>query len=653
MAQWRGEEPPLTEEAREPPAHAPEIGVDEPLLSTLHDDAHSESVATSDVSLSASAPSASAVDTIRIEPQKLDALMTLAGEMAVTTMRLARSLASVEELVGLWEEWDRDSAALRSLSSVALDTPSKKASENSLNKLARIQEREPERLERMGRLLGQLGRTSNEEITRLGLVADELDEAVRKMRLLPFSSLFNLFPRMVRDLSREQGKEVRLVVNKGDITADKHLLEEMKDPLMHLIRNAIDHGIESPEERLRQGKPRVATLFLNASQTATEVVMEIEDDGRGLDEDAIRRTALQKRLRPASEIAALTPAEVRMLIFAPGFSTSTLITDVSGRGVGLDVVHSNVERLNGTVSVESVPGRGCTFRLRTPITLATTHVLLVQVAQWIYALPAESVLEASLVSTGEIFALGSRPTISRSGQTISVAHLADMLDVPRTNAVTVAGKNNRGQVAPASQACVPIRVDEERCGLFVDALIDEQEVVVKPFGSVLQRVRNVSASTILSTGEICMVLNPRDLIKSALNKDAGLAGIKPSEIAERIKVILLAEDSITTRTQEKRILESAGYEVVTAVDGADAFKKLGTRLFDAVVSDIEMPNMNGLALAARIRQDSTYRELPIILVTSLASDEDRKRGSEVGANAYITKGNFEQQVLLDTLRRLV
>ena len=605
-----------------------------------------------DESLALVSPSTFTIDTIRVEPQKLDALMTLAGEMAVTTTRVERSLAAFDDLMALWEEWGRDAATLRSLSPALLDGLSHNMHQDSFKQIARFQAREPGRLERMGRILSQLERTSDEEVTRLGVVSGELNEAIRGMRLLPFSTLFNLFPRLVRDLSREQAKEVRLVVEGGAVTADKHLLEEVKDPLMHLIRNAIDHGIETPEERLRQGKPRLATLCLRASQTATDVVIEIADDGRGLDEEAIRRTALRKGLCSASEIAALSPPQVQMLIFSPGFSTSALITDVSGRGVGLDVVRTNVERIKGSVSVESDPGRGCTFQIQTPITLATTHVLLVQVAQWSYALPLEAVLKTSLVSPQSVFSIEGRPAMNQDGQPVPVAHLADLLQMPPA------------PLPPSSPTrhllpCILITIGTERLGLLVDALIDEQEVVLKPFGGMLRRVRNVSAATILSTGEICMVLNPKDLIKSAQKRGDVRAAIadRPSagtgEEAERKKVLLLAEDSITTRTQEKRILESAGYEVVTAVDGADAFNKLGTRLFDAVVSDIEMPNMDGLTLTARIRQDTKYKELPIILVTSLASDEDRRRGSEMGANAYITKGTFEQKVLLDTLRRLV
>ena len=603
------------------------------------------------------------IETIRVEPQKLDALMIMAGEMAVTTTRIARSLIVISDLVALREEWERDAGASRAFPTALSDGLAPGARHSPGEQFARFQERETGRLTRLGHLLKDLERTSDEGITRLGLVSDALDEAIRGMRLLPFSTIFSLFPRLVRDLSREQGKEVQFVVEGGTLAADKHLLEEMKDPLMHLLRNAIDHGIELPDERIRQGKPREATLRLRAYQTASRVVLEISDDGRGLDEEAIRRAALRKHLRSEAEIAAMSPEDVQMLIFAPGFSTSPLITNVSGRGVGLDVVRANIERLKGEIAVDSKPGYGCTFRLQAPLTLATTRVLLVQVAKQSYALPIEAVQDISLVSPQDVFTMEGRATIRRDSQPISAARLADLLELPPAQTAEPVGKasgdsgskSNRGYEAPESRPlpCILIAIGTEKLALFVDALLDEQEVILKPFDGLLQRVRNVVGATILNTGDICMVLNPHDLLKSAQKERAVGMEQKPVEDGARKKIVLLAEDSITTRTQEKRILEGAGYEVVTAVDGADAFSKLGSRDFDALVSDIEMPNMDGLALAARIRQDVKYKELPIILVTSLASDTDRRRGIQVGANAYITKGTFEQTALLDTLRRLV
>lgn len=613
-----------------------------------------DSPAVGDETQSLVSPSAFTIDTIRVKPQKLDVLMTLAGEMAVTTTRLARSLTVVDDLMALWEEWDRDVALQRSLRTNLPDEPAFAGNDSSRRHFTRFQEREAERLKRMQSLLSHLERTRHEEVARLDLVADELGDAIRNLRLLPISTVFNLFPRLVRDLSRDEKKEVHLVIEGGSVTADKHLLEAIKDPLMHLLRNAIDHGVELPEERLQHGKEPEATLWLRAYQTATDIVVEIEDNGRGLDEEAIRRAALQKRVCSPAELAALSPEQVRMLIFAPGFSTNTLITDVSGRGVGLDVVRTNIERLKGTISVKSVPREGCTFRMRAPLTLGTARVLLVQVAQQTYAVPVEAVQETCRVPASSVFSLAGRPTIRQNDQLISVASLSDLLQLPAARTGGLKGNGNGGPNATnhSLRSCIILSLGADKLGIFVDALIDEQEVVLKPFGGLLKRVRNVSAATILSSGDICMVLNPQDLIKTAKGATVMTDSV-PREEAERRKVLLLAEDSITTRTQEKRILESAGYEVVTAVDGADAFNKLGTRVFDAVISDVEMPNMNGLTLASRIREDPKYNELPIILVTSLASDEDRQRGSEAGANAYITKGTFEQKLLLDTVRRLV
>ncbi|MCW3053722.1 MAG: CheA signal transduction histidine kinase [Chthonomonadales bacterium] len=604
-------------------------------------------VEASDESLEPVASTAFKIETIRVEPQRLDALMTLAGEMVVSATRVARALTVIDELIALSEEWGREAN-----SGTRGESPLVSALKATMTPDS---QKQTACLERFGVLLGALKRTNDAEVTRLSLVAGELEDSIRHLRLLPFSTLFNLFPRLVRDLSQEQEKAVRFVVEGGTVTSDKHLLEAMKDPLMHLIRNAIDHGIERPEVRESQGKPPLATLLLRASQAGANVVIEIADDGQGLDEDAIRRSALAKELRSEDDLAAMSLDEVRMLIFAPGFSTSAVITDLSGRGVGLDVVRSSIERLKGTITVESVPGRGCTFRLQAPMTLATTRVLLVQVAKRSYALPLEAVQEILSVELNSVFSLEGRPFVRLDSHPFPVAHLAELLELPPAP-VPTRDRSASGQPGVPDQSlmpCILLAMGGVRLGLFVDALLDEQEVILKPFGGLLQRVRNVFGATILASGEICMVLNPQDLIRSAPKLQPQIREPAPVAEAKRKKVVLLADDSITTRTQEKRILESAGYEVVTAVDGADAFHKLATRAFDALVSDVEMPNMDGLALAARIRRDPKYTELPIILVTSLASDADRQRGVEVGANAYIPKGTFDQTVLLNTLRRLV
>lgn len=567
------------------------------------------------------------IDTIRVPPAKLDTLMTLAGELAVTTTRVSRGLSAFDEITALWEAWTRD-----------LQTGTARGAAQDP-----VAVRNRERLERLGSLLGKLRASTIEDVSRLRLVADEIEENVRRVRLLPLERIFSLFPRPVRDLARTQGKEIQLVVEGADTEVDKRVLEELKDPLMHMIRNAIDHGIELPAEREMAGKNRLATLRLRALQTAMNVVIELEDDGRGLNTEAIRRVALRRQIVSEEELAAMTRDQVEALIFSPGFSTSPLVTDVSGRGVGLDVVRANVESLKGSIHIYSIPGQGCRMRIVVPLTLATTRVLLIETAGRVFGVPIEFVKNTVSV-TEEIISLEGRDTIVLDGEPLSVASLSAFLELPEKRF----DQHSAGKTRP----CVVLEVGDNQFGVLVDALVDEQEVVLKPLGGVLRRVRHIAGATILGTGDVCHVLNPHDMLRTIQKGGATIMRGERALAAPVRKLVLLVEDSITTRTQEKRILEAAGYEVVTAVDGVDGFNKLSAQAFDAVVSDVEMPNMNGLDLAAKIRLDKRYEELPIILVTSLASEDDKRRGVEVGANAYITKDSFDQKSLLDTLGRL-
>jgi two-component system chemotaxis sensor kinase CheA len=619
--------------------------------------------------VTASSTSSYRIETIRVATKNLDDLMTQAGELTVTKTRLGHRVADIEEITTLWEEWSRESVV------TSLNFQQMQIGENGIKANGKLMQQDycqgtEERLERLGTLVNHLKNRVYEDTARLELIAEALESGIRTLRLLPLSTIFNLFPRTVRDLAKREGKEVALVIEGGETTADKRILEEMKDPLMHMIRNAIDHGIETVGEREKLGKPPVATLRIKGYNMANHIIIEVADDGRGLNLDRIKETAVKRNVCTLEELAEMTENQVQSLIFTPGFTTKTFVTEVSGRGVGLDVVRTNVEALKGSIQVESLPGRGCTFRLQISTSLATANVLIVVVEDIAYALPVEFVETAKLVSQSEIFAIEGKETLLSNGQPLSVAHLTDLLELNNREWLQ---KNRESRQETGSEIqrktqenflssnyskmpCIVLKVGEERLGLFVDALIDQQDVVIKPQSQLLKRVRNVSGATILGTGEVCMVLNPQDLIKSVRKQvlSRTVSGSRSQiETASRKQVILLVEDSIATRTQEKRILEGAGYEVVTAVDGLDAFHKLKTRDFDAVISDVQMPNLDGLALTVKIREQKEYSELPIILVTSLASDEDRKRGADAGANAYITKGTFNQDVLVETLKRLV
>ncbi len=578
------------------------------------------------------------IETMRVEPGKLDSLLAMAGELVVSTTRAVRGKSELQALVELREEWSRAaSASRRALREVANEGAT--GNTRAMRELERMVARESERLETMGRLLERLNSSSG-DLDRLGNVVAEMEAAIRGVRLLPLSTVFGVFPRAVRDLSRSSGKPVRLLVDGGETHADKRILEALKDPLMHLIRNAVDHGLESPTERAATSKNPTATLRLRGYQTAHQVIVEVEDDGRGLDTEAIRRSALRKGLKTEAELATLSTRDIHELIFASGFSTRSQVSELSGRGVGLDIVRANVQKLRGTVEVESRPGQGCLFRLVLPVTLATTRVLLVQASEQTYAVPVESVRGIFLVRPHNIYRFQGRETVSWSSRPISLARLSELLQLP----VTGAGED---------KPCLILELGEECVGILVDDLLEEQEIILKPLGALTDRVRHLAGATILETGEVCLVLQPSEILRTATRQESSAPALLAPSQAPRVKSILLVEDSITTRTQEKRILESAGYEVTTAVDGMDGWNKLGEREFDGVVTDVEMPRLDGFALSARIREDAKYSEMPIILVTSLSSDADRQRGVEVGANAYIVKSAFDQRDLLDALGRLV
>ncbi len=557
--------------------------------------------------------------------------MTQAGELTVAKLRIAQRCADMEALL---EKWERMAGLIRS--------------DGVHNSELGSHFRE------FSKILEQLKSAVYDDNSRLATVAGEIEDGVQAIRLLPLSTIFNLFNRMVRDLARERSREVQLIIEGGETAADKRILEEMKDPLMHIIRNAIDHGIESPQEREKSGKTRVGTISLRAYQTAGMIVIEVRDDGRGLDSGAIIRSARKSRHWREDELAAMPPEQIWSLIFESGLSTTAFVSDVSGRGVGLDVVRSNVERLKGSIEVASTAGEGCCIRINLPITLATVRVLII-VAQGIaYALPVEYVLKSYPLPRNRIFTLEGRTAVLFEEKTVAVARLSDLLRFHRTDFVVQPEDPAISDVQHGNDKlpCIIINAGGGRMGLLVDELLDEQEIVLKPQSALLKHIQGISGATILGNGEVCMVLNPPEIIMNLRQQELATSRSATAKEEEVKKLVLIAEDSLTTRTQMKRILEGGGYEVVTAVDGLEALNLLGSRNFDALVSDISMPNMDGLTLTHKVRQNKKQLELPVILVTMLASEEDKRRGMEAGANAYITKPAFDQKLLLDTLRRL-
>lgn len=587
-------------------------------------------------------PQNSTIDSIRVPASRLDTLMDLSAELTISKIQLVRRGRTIEALSEMLEDSIKDAREMESLLR-SLERTREISLPDQFAVTSRLLARFDSALIEMTRIHDNF----TEDNSRLGFVSNQFEDVVKNMRMLPLSNIFNLYTRMVRDISAGMGKEVEFVIKGGNITADKKILEEMRDPLMHMVRNSIDHGIESPEEREASGKPRTGKITLSARQSASNIQIILEDDGKGLDESGIKSVAVRKGIITTSEAEKLTTHQAHKLIFAPGFSTSKMITDLSGRGVGMEVVQANVERLKGKINIESESGSGTRFIIDLPLSLATLRVMIASINGFPFAIPADFIETTILVEPDSIFSMEGRDTLIYSGEPLSIVKLASILELEEQTPLQDKTKSRQVE-------CIIISAQGEKVAFMVDSLIDEQELLVKPLGMMLKKVRNVSGSAILGTGEVCIVLNPNELIRSVSSLSFGKISSLLETNEESVKKrILLVEDSITTRTQEKRILEASGYEVVTAVDGLEGYQKLLKGEFDAVVSDVEMPNMDGLTLAENIRKEKKYSLLPIVLVTSLSTDEQKKRGLDAGANAYITKSGFDQTILIETLNRLI
>jgi two-component system chemotaxis sensor kinase CheA len=589
--------------------------------------------------------------TIRIATTKLDALLLQSEELLSTKLTACQRTAELKELsaaLGAWEkEWAKVHADLRGMGQRVASAHEQNGQSKADARLKRVLEFldwNRNFLKSLETEVAQLSRAAEQDQHILGGMVDQLLEDMKKVLMLPAASLLEVFPKVVRDLARDRGKEVELVTRGGETEIDRRILEEIKDPLLHLVRNAVDHGVEKPEERLSKHKPRRGILMLAVTPKSGDAVeILITDDGAGIDVQKVRAAALKSGVVSPEEVQKLDAGEASSLIFRSGISTSPIITDISGRGIGLAIVQEKVEKLGGTLSLESQPNAGTTFRISVPQTLATFRGILVRAVKHLFILPTIHVKRVMRVSENEIKTMENKETIRLDDKLISLVRLGDALGLARLDMTS----------EPDGYAHVVILgATEKRIAFLVDEILDEQEVLVKSLGRQLRRVRNIAGATVIGTGQVVPILNVSDLLKSAVQVTS--APVKAtSEKAPVRKSILIAEDSITARTLLKNILESAGYNVKTTVDGTDALTELKAGDYDLLVSDVEMPRMSGFKLTAKIREDKRLAELPVVLVTSLDSREDRERGIDVGANAYIVKSSFDQSNLLETVRRMI
>ncbi len=484
---------------------------------------------------------------------------------------------------------------------------------------------------------------------QMSRMVDDLLINIRQTLLLPFSDILGTVPRLVRDLAKEFGKEIVLTVKGADTEIDRRILEELKDPLIHLIRNCVDHGIEPVAQRLQTGKGSAGNLTITIVQEpGNKVILVISDDGAGISTEALLKSAIRAGAVTSEEAAGMSREEILPLIFKSGISTSPFITDISGRGLGMAIVASKVSLLGGSIRVASQSGSGTRFEISLPVTLATFRGVMVRTGTSFFLMPVGAVISAVRILKDKVRSAKGKSFIFRQGENLAVARLSDLLGIREA-------RGNEKDVKMLQLLIVQLA--RKNFGLVVDEISGEEEGIVKGLGNQLVHVKHISGALILGSGIIVPILNPEELGETLLQTTASPV-IRAGETETATEQtppakILIAEDSITLRSLLRNIIESEGYEVGTAVDGQDACQKLGEGGYHLLVSDVEMPRMNGFALTEKIRADSKLSDLPVILVTALDSPVDRQRGMEVGADAYIVKGNFEQSNLLDTIKRLI
>lgn len=572
--------------------------------------------------------------TIRVRVDRLDRLLNLAGELKVNGQVESQHLQNMQDISQLLQQQTRSLLALdRELKQLRFSPTQREAIDRHLN--ASLNRAETINNQIVG-ATEQYGRHT----TRSTQIVQDLEQEVMAARLLPISTIYSHLPRAVRDIGRSLQKEVELLLQGEEIELDRKAIEALGEPLTHLLRNALDHGIEMPDERERLGKPRQGTIIVAARAYGASVQISVSDNGHGINPQQIRDAAVRKGIITSTTAAILSDNEALELIFAPGFSTAAMITDVSGRGVGMDIVRTQTIELGGNVGIESHIGKGTTVTLTIPLTLVTTRVLLVEANRQLFGVPVSGCKGLTWIAEDDVRTIEGRLVLPREEGIAPLLHITELL-----------GLGPAQQLTKQRMPALLIGTSSRTIALLIDTLHDEREVVIKPLGPIMEKQRRYSGAFQLGDGKLVLLLNPMSLLLRSQGM-AMVAAPSATTISRKSR-LLVTDDSFATRELVRSILSAAGYDVTTAYDGMDALDKLADETYDLVVSDVEMPRVNGFQLTERIRNELKLLDLPVIIITSLASEEHRRQGLEAGAQAYIVKSQFNQSNLIDTIRQLL
>ena len=592
-----------------------------------------------------SAIDTSDIKTLRIDSFKLDKLVNQIGDLIVTRIKTNEHLSVAKNIQNELLEWQKSFNKMgyyikyfdrKYITGPSFGAPVDPRAIAAFNKqLMVLQNYHAEKMVYLIKETTDLFKQMQENDSKLNSATSEIEGMVKNMRILPLSTIFHLFPRMVHNIAKEKGKQIEFITEGADVAADKKIIEEIKIPLIHILRNSIDHGIELPEERKAIGKNPVGEITISAKHRENKIIINITDDGRGLDVEKIKQKALEGGLLTPDEIEKIDEEHLVNLIFYPGFTTGDSVTELSGRGLGLDIVHTKISQLNGRVDIFSEFQKGTMVTIELPATMATIKTFIVSEQNQLYAIPTSSIQTVLRIDTTDVFERDGKNYFVHNDDVVPVYTLSQILEL-----------ENKPRQANKYTLMI-VKSESMTIGIIVEKLVCDQEVLHKKLEAPLFKVKNISGITTLANGEICLILNVGDIFSSALPKKMNtriVASNKAIKMKENYShKILVVDDSLTTRTLQKNILTSYGYRVQIATNAPDALTKMHKEHFDLIVTDNEMPVMSGLEFVKEIRKEPQWANIPIIVLTSMPEAKWGKKFKEAGSQAYIQKDRFEQE----------
>ena len=593
----------------------------------------------------------SEIKTLHVDSNKLDILINQLGEILTTKTKTSKQLTKFADIIRDMEYFQKD--FLRKINTIR--TLDKKISNNSnetlssyLRQTSNVFLEDYQKLADLINEISSLQRSHQDDDDKLNFLIEDFGTMVKNIRVLPFATVFHFFGRMVRDIAKEKNKKVELSINGSDTTADKNIIEEIKNPLIHIVRNAIDHGIETPEKRMALGKPPTGRISISAKQENNKIILEVFDDGQGFNLQKIKETAIIKEFVTPEELNSMTDNEVMNMIFWPGFTTDDKVTDISGRGIGLDVVKSKMMQLNGQIRIATELNKYSCITLELPLTMSTMNVFIIKSAGKTFALPMSTIATVLSKPLDEIYINDEQATILYKERNIPLHSLANILNLKK-------------EENPSNYRTIMIvQADNKVIGLIVDKLIGTQEILHKKLAPPIQKLKNISGVSTLPSGETCLILNISDLLKNATlqsNKILAAEKIKLLENKSKNKMankkLLVVDDSIIVRTLTKNILSLEGFNVETVFNPLEAFKKLNQSHYEAIITDLDMTEMDGFEFLKKIKSDKMKSNIPVFVMSSNINKDDQEKAKALGAINYFVKNNFKQTTFVKQIKEVL